>query len=42
VTKSVRLAVSANYERLPQSVSLSPLVEDKEVLGYFAGLAWQF
>ena len=42
VTKSVRIAVSANYERLSHSVSLSPLVEDKEVLGYFAGMAWQF
>jgi outer membrane scaffolding protein for murein synthesis (MipA/OmpV family) len=38
----VRIAVSANYERLQQSISLSPLVEDKEVLGYFAGMAWQF
>jgi len=42
LTRSVRLAVSANYERLPHSVSMSPLVEDKEVLGYFAGFAWQF
>ena len=42
LTKSTRLAVSANYERLPHSVSLSPLVEDKQVLGYFAGIAWQF
>ena len=42
VTKSIRLALSANYERLQHSVSLSPLVEDKEVLGYFAGMAWQF
>jgi outer membrane protein len=42
LSKSLRLAVSANYERLPHSVSLSPLVEDKQVLGYFAGLAWQF
>jgi len=42
VTKSVRIALSANYERLSHSVSLSPLVEDQEVLGYFAGMAWQF
>lgn len=42
LTKSMRLAVSANYERLPHSVSMSPLVEDKQVLGYFAGMAWQF
>jgi outer membrane protein len=42
LTKSVRVAVSANYERLSHSVAMSPLVEDDEVLGYFAGLAWQF
>jgi outer membrane protein len=42
LTRSLRLAVSANYERLPHSVSMSPLVEDEEVLGYFAGFAWQF
>jgi outer membrane protein len=42
LTRSVRIAVSANYERLQHSVSLSPLVEDKAVLGYFAGMAWQF
>jgi outer membrane scaffolding protein for murein synthesis (MipA/OmpV family) len=42
LTKSVRLAVSANYERLQHSVAMSPLVEDKQVLGYFAGMAWQF
>ena len=42
LTKSIRLAVSANYERLQHSVAMSPLVEDKQVLGYFAGMAWQF
>ena len=42
LTKSVRLAVSANYERLQHSVAMSPLVEDDHVLGYFAGFAWQF
>jgi outer membrane protein len=42
LNKSIRLAVSANYERLQHSVTLSPLVEDKQVLGYFAGVAWQF
>jgi outer membrane protein len=42
LTRNVRLAVSANYERLAHSVSKSPLVEDDEVLGYFAGMAWQF
>jgi outer membrane scaffolding protein for murein synthesis (MipA/OmpV family) len=34
--------VSANYERLQHSVAMSPLVEDEQVLGYFAGMAWQF
>jgi outer membrane protein len=42
LTRSVRLAVSANYEGLQHSVALSPLVEDDHVLGYFAGMAWQF
>jgi MipA family protein len=42
LTKSVRLAVSANYERLQHSVALSPLVERDYVFGYFAGLGWQF
>ena len=38
----MRLALSANYERLQHSVARSPLVEDDHVFGYFAGLAWQF
>ena len=38
LTKSMRLAVSANYERLQHSVALSPLVEENYVLGYFAGI----
>ncbi|HEV7606231.1 MAG TPA: MipA/OmpV family protein [Steroidobacteraceae bacterium] len=42
LTKNTRLAVSANYERLQDSVALSPLVERPYVLGYFAGIAWQF
>lgn len=42
LTKSTRLAVSANYERLQHSVAMSPLVEQDYVFGYFAGLAWQF
>ena len=42
LTKSMRLALSANYERLQHSVALSPMVEDEHVLGYFAGVAWQF
>ncbi|HEU4780483.1 MAG TPA: MipA/OmpV family protein [Steroidobacteraceae bacterium] len=42
LTKSTRLALSANYERLHDSVALSPIVEDDYVLGYFAGVAWQF
>ncbi len=42
LTKSLRAAVSANYERLQHSVALSPIVEQPYVFGYFAGVAWQF
>lgn len=42
LSKSLRLAVSANYERLQHSVAQSPLVKQDHVLGYFAGLGWQF
>ena len=41
-TKSMRLALSANYERLQHSVAQSPIVAETDVIGYFAGLAWQF
>lgn len=42
LTKRLRLAVSANYERLQDSVADSPIVERPYVFGYFAGMAWQF
>jgi outer membrane protein len=42
LTKRLRLAVSANYERLHHSVADSPIVERPYVFGYFGGLAWQF
>jgi len=42
LSKSLRLAVSANYERLQHSIAMSPLVEQDYVLGYFAGMGWQF
>jgi outer membrane protein len=42
LTRSVRLAVSANYERLQYSIAGSPLVERDYEVGYFAGKAWQF
>jgi outer membrane protein len=42
LTKRARLAMSANYERLHDSVADSPIVKRPYVLGYFAGLAWQF
>jgi MipA family protein len=42
VTKSMRVALSANYERLQHSVAMSPIVAEPDVIGYFAGLAWQF
>lgn len=42
LSKSLRLAVSANYERLQHDVAMSPLVRQGYVFGYFAGLGWQF
>jgi outer membrane scaffolding protein for murein synthesis (MipA/OmpV family) len=42
ITKSMRFALSANYERLQYSVTQSPIVAEPDVIGYFAGLAWQF
>ena len=42
VTKRLRIAASANYERLQKSVAKSPLVKNDYVLGYFTGLAWTF
>ena len=42
LTKSTRIALSGNYERLHGSVARSPIVEQPYVVGYFAGVAWQF
>jgi len=42
LTKNIRLAVSVNYEQLQWDIARSPLVEEDYVLGYFAGLGWQF
>jgi outer membrane protein len=42
LSKSMRLALSANYERLQHSVAMSPLVVEDHVFAYFAGVAWQF
>lgn len=42
LTKTTRLALSADYERMHDSVALSPIVADDHVLGYFAGVAWEF
>jgi outer membrane protein len=42
LSKSLRLAVSANYERLQHSISQSPMVRQDYVFGYFAGFGWQF
>jgi outer membrane protein len=42
LTKKTRLAVTVNYERLQDSVALSPIVEQDYVFGYFAGISWQF
>jgi MipA family protein len=42
LSKRMRIALSANYERLQHSVAQSPLVERNYVFGHFAGIAWQF
>jgi MipA family protein len=42
LTKNIRIAASANYERLQHSVAMSPIVARSYVFGYFAGMAWQF
>jgi outer membrane protein len=42
LTKDLRFAMSANYERLQSSVARSPLVKDDHVLGWYAVLAWTF
>ncbi|MGH8864465.1 MAG: MipA/OmpV family protein, partial [Burkholderiales bacterium] len=42
LTRRVRLAASVNYERLSPAIADSPLVTEQAVLGYFAGLAYQF
>ena len=42
LTKTTRLALSANYERLHDSVAMSPIVAEDHVIGYFAGVAWEF
>jgi outer membrane protein len=42
LSKSLRAAISANYERLHDDIAASPIVERPYVFGYFAGLAWKF
>jgi outer membrane scaffolding protein for murein synthesis (MipA/OmpV family) len=42
LTKHLRIAASANYERLQHSVERSPIVDENYVFGYFAGVAWTF
>jgi outer membrane protein len=42
ISRNLRLAVSLNYERLPDDVAESPLADDDYVLAYFSGLAWTF
>lgn len=36
------VSLVAEYERLNDEAAASPLVEDRDVLGYFAGLAYRF
>jgi outer membrane protein len=42
LSRNLRVALSLNYERLPDDVAASPLAEDKYVFAYFSGLAWTF
>jgi MipA family protein len=42
LTTRTRLALSANYERLDQSIKDSPIVARPHVFGYFAGVAFSF
>jgi len=42
LTSQMRLAVSANYERMNDAAAASPLVRDPTVTAFFAGLAYQF
>ncbi len=42
LTPHVRLAASLAYERLPASITRSPIVREAHVLGWFAGLAYRF
>jgi outer membrane protein len=42
LSSHLRLAASANYERLNDSAAGSPLVRDPAVVAFFAGLAYQF
>jgi MipA family protein len=42
VSKRMRLAATLNYERLDSAVRASPIVDEREVLGYFAGISYSF
>jgi MipA family protein len=42
VSKRLRFALSANYERLQNDVAESPLAAEDHVFGYFSGLAWTY
>lgn len=42
VSRSLRIAVSVNYEHLVDDVAGSPLAEDDHVVAWFSGLAWSF
>jgi len=34
--------VIAEYERINDEAAMSPIVDERDVLGYFAGLAFRF
>ncbi|HET9863965.1 MAG TPA: MipA/OmpV family protein [Steroidobacteraceae bacterium] len=42
LSRSLRVALSVNYERLADDVADSPLAKEDHVLAYFSGLAWSF
>ncbi len=42
LSKRMRIAVAVNYEQLDSAVRASPIVDERAVFGYFAGLSYSF
>ncbi len=41
-TRNWAMSLAAEYERLNDAAARSPIVEDREVVGYFAGMSYRF